>query len=1226
MTAVYRVFSINSWKNWDKTGKAEVLQHFQELAKEDSDEDEAEISMALYEVISAVVRGHIRKEQIKPFLQEVISLCPDNGSRLVEAISLVELETNTVDKLVKQRDTLISLIRMLDLEKLYKERLDIDTLGDAGVIKNKKNFLTKQIKVRTKMFYKQQKFNLLREESEGYAKLVTELNQEINSRVTPQLIIQVIRSLIGSFNLDPNRVLDLILEAFECRPEEYEFYTGLLHLFPHEATTVSEILGFKLNNYSDNTKEAKGIYIVVALLLEAKILTLADIYDWLTPEDSSMIEAFKKEMESAKDFAQKANVVSTKDKDTENDKDKNREKEEEEKEKNEQKSNIKYNTNQKIQLCIAFLEVGNWNSFLEMSNRFPDFYFASCPPVGEALCKLIHVAIDPLYRRNCSLPPRLKNKVATPAKNCILFPFITSFDEFAEKVFPMLSVLGPYIYHDVCLMYKILRISRVILKMIPKGKGVKSSFYYDFLSVLDECLLPAVSMFESNPCIAEEVWETIKIYPYQHRYKLYGRWKNETYLLHAALIRNRTQLLKKAKYIMMRITKETIKPVSRGIGKHTHNIPGPIFEYILKQVQLYDNLIGPVVDSFKYLTSLSYDVLGYCIVEVLSLCKDRTQNDAMAISPWLQSLSSFSGSVCKKYSLDLGGILQFIANQLKSEKSIDLLLLKDIVQKMGGTDSMEDLTPDQLEAMFGGEHLRREAGQYLQEKNTKRSSMRLKDSLIENNLAIPILLLMAQQRSSIVYNQTESPHLKLVGKLYDQCQDTMVQFGSYLFQMITIEELNSKMPPIGSLLTDYLIHADVAFFLTRPMFGHLLHNKYDELRRKDKSERKLTADDKKKIFADACNEVFLPLIESIRPHYSSKIWEDMDPSFFLTFWSLTMSDLEVPTRIYDKEIKKLAEMPTNKMRKRDIERIQTLKEKLEDEKKRQIEHTERVHGEREADTWFSPRTPRSPKNDTVTTFLQLCIFPRCTFSTLDAVYCAKFVRLLHSLKTPNFSTLLCYDKMYCDITYTVTSCTEQEAHHYARFLLGTLDTVMHWHESPENFKKECSKYPGFITKYRISTHEANDYVNYENYRHVVHKWHYKITKALVTCLESGDYIQIRNAILIMQGILPRNKADEDKKEECDKDEKKKKDKKRDKDDKDLKRKKDTKRSKTEDGDAPADDEIDRDRREDSECSNVSSASGKMDPPSGERSESTRSSKRRKMEHDSKVSIRSLNAV
>lgn len=68
----------------------------------------------------------------------------------------------------------------------------------------------------------------------------------------------------------------------------------------------------------------------------------------------------------------------------------------------------------------------------------------------------------------------------------------------------------------------------------------------------------------------------------------------------------------------------------------------------------------------------------------------------MAISQWLQSLSCFAGSVCKKYSIDLGGILQFIANQLKSEKSIDLLLLKDIVQKMGGTDSMGDLTADQV--------------------------------------------------------------------------------------------------------------------------------------------------------------------------------------------------------------------------------------------------------------------------------------------------------------------------------------------------------------------------------------------------------------------------------------------------------------------------------------------------------------------------------------------------
>lgn len=53
----------------------------------------------------------------------------------------------------------------------------------------------------------------------------------------------------------------------------------------------------------------------------------------------------------------------------------------------------------------------------------------------------------------------------------------------------------------------------------------------------------------------------------------------------------------------------------------------------------------------------------------------------------------------------------------------------------------------------------------------------------------------------------------------------------------------------------------------------------------------------------------------------------------------------------------------------------------------------------------------STKNETITKFLQLCIFPRCVFSAIDAVYCARFVELVHQQKTPNFCTLLCYDRV-----------------------------------------------------------------------------------------------------------------------------------------------------------------------------------------------------------------------
>ena len=49
------------------------------------------------------------------------------------------------------------------------------------------------------------------------------------------------------------------------------------------------------------------------------------------------------------------------------------------------------------------------------------------------------------------------------------------------------------------------------------------------------------------------------------------------------------------------------------------------------------------------------------------------------------------------------------------------------------------------------------------------------------------------------------------------------------------------------------------------------------------------------------------------------------------------------------------------------------------------------------------------------------------------------------LKTPNFSTLICFDRIFCDITYTVNCCTENEAGRYGRVLAALLEIVMKWH-------------------------------------------------------------------------------------------------------------------------------------------------------------------------------------
>ena len=45
--------------------------------------------------------------------------------------------------------------------------------------------------------YKQRRFNLFREETEGYAKLITELNQDFDNRMGASNIMDMIKSLIG---------------------------------------------------------------------------------------------------------------------------------------------------------------------------------------------------------------------------------------------------------------------------------------------------------------------------------------------------------------------------------------------------------------------------------------------------------------------------------------------------------------------------------------------------------------------------------------------------------------------------------------------------------------------------------------------------------------------------------------------------------------------------------------------------------------------------------------------------------------------------------------------------------------------------------------------------------------------------------------------------------------------------------------------------------------------
>ena len=70
------------------------------------------------------------------------------------------------------------------------------------------------------------------------------------------------------------------------------------------------------------------------------------------------------------------------------------------------------------------------------------------------------------------------------------------------------------------------------------------------------------------------------------------------------------------------------------------------------------------------------------------------------------------------------------------------------------------------------------------------------------------------------------------------------------------------------------------------------------------------------------------------------------------------------------------------------------------------------------------------------------------------------------------------------------------------------------------YLKECGAYPGFVTVFRKgeNSNSKADQLDFENYRHVVHKWHFRMTKSMVVCIESGKYIQIRNALIVLTKV------------------------------------------------------------------------------------------------------------
>ena len=121
--------------------------------------------------------------------------------------------------------------------------------------------------------YKQNKFNLLREQSEGFSKLITEVTSALPpphspatglpldpASISPERVRPIwkrILSLIGYFDLDPNRALDVILDLFSAYlTTHWSFFLALLSLSPWKGQR--DTLTWVIDEKSEPMKEEGG--------------------------------------------------------------------------------------------------------------------------------------------------------------------------------------------------------------------------------------------------------------------------------------------------------------------------------------------------------------------------------------------------------------------------------------------------------------------------------------------------------------------------------------------------------------------------------------------------------------------------------------------------------------------------------------------------------------------------------------------------------------------------------------------------------------------------------------------------------------------------------------------------------------------------------------------------------------------------------------------------------
>jgi THO complex subunit 2 len=212
-------------------------------------------------------------------------------------------------------------------------------------------------------------------------------------------------------------------------------------------------------------------------------------------------------------------------------------------------------------------------------------------------------------------------------------------------------------------------------------------------------------------------------------------------------------------------------------------------------------------------------------------------------------------------------------------------------------------------------------------------------------------------------------------------------------------------------------------------------------------------------------------------------------------------------------------------------KIEIAKLKVEQQEVILASNLTQTHLRFEMTRWFEGVPMLDPRSDALhSALLQDCFIPRSRMSLQDAQFAAAMLKFMHSSGAPGFRTIKLLDLLFNanKLACIVSMYSDDEALTFGRFINSILRELFRWHENKEDAYAQSAhgadkNLPGFGRKFDADRNPT-EHLQYDDFCKVLYKWHKALFTALKACLDTGDFQQVRNSLVILtacSGSFPK---------------------------------------------------------------------------------------------------------